>query len=65
MIMPGWQDYALTLDRMCTAVWAGDDPKAILDQADADWDAITDKIGVDKQKAVYQAWAAKSGAYPK
>jgi len=30
----------------------------------ADWDAITDKIGVDKQKAVYQGWAAKSGAYP-
>jgi len=23
-----------------------------------------DKIGVDKQKAVYQTWAAKSGAYP-
>jgi multiple sugar transport system substrate-binding protein len=31
----------------------------------SDWDAITDKIGVDKQKAVYQTWAAKSGAYPK
>ncbi len=29
-----------------------------------EWDAITDKIGVDKQKAVYDAWAAKSGAYP-
>ena len=26
---------------------------------------ITDKIGVDKQKAVYADWAAKSGAYPK
>ena len=50
---------------MMSKLWAGDDPKAILDQADADWDAITDKIGVDKQKAVYQAWAAKSGAYPK
>ena len=24
MIMPGWQDYALSLDRMCTSVWAGD-----------------------------------------
>jgi len=30
----------------------------------AEWDAITEKIGVDKQKAVYQSWAAKSGAYP-
>ena len=29
------------------------------------WDAITEQVGVDKQKAVYAAWAAKSGAYPK
>ena len=27
MIMPGWQDYALSLDRMCTAVWGGEDPQ--------------------------------------
>ena len=27
MIMPGWQDYALTIDRMCTAVWGGQAPK--------------------------------------
>jgi multiple sugar transport system substrate-binding protein len=57
--------YEEVLRQMISKLWAGDDPKAILDQADADWDAITDKIGVDKQKAVYQAWAAKSGAYPK
>ncbi len=57
--------YEEVLRQMMSKLWAGDDPKAILDQADADWDAITDKIGVDKQKAVYQAWAAKSGAYPK
>ena len=30
MIMPGWQDYALSIDRMCTAVWGGEDPKAAL-----------------------------------
>ena len=46
-------------------LWAGEDPKAILDAAAAEWDAITEKIGVDKQKAVYDAWASKSGAYPK
>src|SRR5438445_6307041 len=28
MIMPGWQDYALSIDRMCTSVWAGTDPKS-------------------------------------
>jgi multiple sugar transport system substrate-binding protein len=51
--------------QMIGKLWAGDDPKTILEAADAEWDAITDKIGVDKQKAVYQTWAAKSGAYPK
>ena len=28
------------------------------------WDAITDRIGVDKQRAAYAAWAAKPNAYP-
>ncbi|MFT3989582.1 hypothetical protein [Aestuariivirga sp.] len=27
MIMPGWQDYALSLDRMCSSVWGGADPE--------------------------------------
>jgi len=56
--------YEEVLRQAISKLWAGDDPKAILDQAAGEWDAITDKIGVDKQKAVYQAWAAKSGAYP-
>ena len=50
---------------MISKLWAGDDPKAIADAAAADWDAITEKIGVDKQKAAYANWASKSGAYPK
>ena len=37
----------------------------ILDRTAAQWDAATEQIGVDKQKAAYQSWAAKSGAYPK
>jgi multiple sugar transport system substrate-binding protein len=57
--------YEEVLRQSISKLWAGEDPKAILDAAAAQWDAITDKIGVDKQKAVYQAWAAKSGAYPK
>lgn len=56
--------YEEVLRQAISKLWAGDDPKAILDQAAGEWDAITDKIGVDKQKAVYQAWAANSGAYP-
>ena len=39
MIMPGWQDYALSLDRMCSSVWAGTDPKAASQTAAAEWDA--------------------------
>jgi multiple sugar transport system substrate-binding protein len=57
--------YEETLRQMITKLWAGEDPKSILDAAAAEWDAHTEKIGVDKQKAVYNAWAAKGGAYPK
>jgi multiple sugar transport system substrate-binding protein len=56
--------YEEVLRQSISKLWAGEDPKAILDSAAAEWDAITEKIGVDKQKAVYQGWAAKSGAYP-
>ncbi len=64
MIMPGWQDYALTLDRMCTAVWAGEDPKQALTKAAAEWDAITHKIGVDTQRAAYEQFMKLPGSYP-
>ncbi|MGQ0485625.1 MAG: extracellular solute-binding protein [Hyphomicrobiales bacterium] len=57
--------YEEVLRQMISKLWAGEDPKAIADAAAAEWDAITEKIGVDKQKAVYNSWAAKSGAYPK
>jgi multiple sugar transport system substrate-binding protein len=56
--------YEEVLRQSISRLWTGEDAKAILDDAAAQWDAITEKIGVDKQKAVYQAWAAKSGAYP-
>jgi len=46
-------------------LWAGEDPKKILDDVAKQWDEITQQVGTDKQKAVYNAWAAKSGAYPK
>jgi len=43
----------------------GEDPKKILDDVAKSWNETTQKVGVDKQKAVYKAWAAKGGAYPK
>ena len=57
--------YEEALRQGISKLWAGEDPKAILDKVAADWDGITKQVGVDKQKAVYNAWAAKSGAYPK
>jgi multiple sugar transport system substrate-binding protein len=56
--------YEEALRQGISALWSGEDPKAILDKIASQWDAITEKIGVDKQKAAYQGWAAKSGAYP-
>jgi multiple sugar transport system substrate-binding protein len=57
--------YEEVLRQAIGKLWAGEDPKKILDAAAGEWDAITKKIGVDKQKAVYANWASKSGAYPK
>lgn len=45
-------------------LWAGDDPKAILDDLAAQWDKLTERIGVEKQKRVYLDWASKPNAYP-
>ncbi len=63
LIMPGWQDYALSLDRMCTEAWAGGDPKAVLEKAATEWNATTDRIGVDKQKAAYEEFKKLPGSY--
>jgi multiple sugar transport system substrate-binding protein len=57
--------YEEALRQMISKLWAGEDPKEIADAAAAEWDAITEKIGMDKQKSVYASWASKSGAYPK
>ncbi len=57
--------YEEALRQGISRLWAGEDPKAILDDVAKSWDETTQKIGVDKQKAVYNAWAAKGGAYPK
>ncbi len=45
-------------------LWAGDDPQEILDDVAAEWDALTDRIGVDDQRRVYTDWASKPNAYP-
>ena len=57
--------YEEALRQGISRLWAGEDSKKILDDVAKQWDATTNQIGLDKQKAVYGAWAAKSGAYPK
>jgi multiple sugar transport system substrate-binding protein len=57
--------YEEALRQGISKLWAGQDPKAILDEIATQWDEITQRVGVAKQKATYSAWAAKSGAYPK
>lgn len=64
MIMPGWQDYALAIDRMCSAAWAGGDLRTLLDSAAKEWDNITNRLGVDKQRAAYQEFLKLPGSYP-
>ena len=62
MIMPGWQDYALSIDRMCTSVWGGTEPKAALETAAAEWDATTERLGKDSQKAFYEEYKKLPGS---
>jgi multiple sugar transport system substrate-binding protein len=61
-ILPGAQDYYLSLDRMATAVWAGADPQAALETAAAEWDDTTDRLGVESQKAFYDEFLKLPGA---
>jgi multiple sugar transport system substrate-binding protein len=63
LIMPGWQDYALSIDRMCTAVWGGQDPETALKRANEEWDTTTKRLGVDAQKAAYEQFNKIPGSY--
>jgi multiple sugar transport system substrate-binding protein len=56
--------YEESLTRAITAAFAGEDPQAALDQAAAEWNTLTEQVGVDVQRAAYQDWASKPNAYP-
>ncbi|BCX02679.1 MAG: ABC transporter substrate-binding protein [Candidatus Roseilinea sp.] len=64
--IPGAREYEEALDRAITAAYAGTDPKAALDKAAEEWNAITERIGVESQKAAYADWQKRLGAnaYP-
>jgi len=56
--------YEEALRQGVSRLWAGEDPKAILDDVAAQWDATTEQIGVDAQREAYLEWASKPNAYP-
>lgn len=56
--------YEEALRQGISRLWAGDDPQGILNDVAAQWDSLTDRIGMDRQKAAYNAWASKPNAYP-
>lgn len=64
--IPGAREYEEALDRAVTAAYAGTDPKEALDKAASEWNEITDRIGVDTQKAAHAEWMKTRGvnAYP-
>ena len=64
IILPklAWAANQLSLDRMCTSVWAGTDPMEALKTAAAEWDATTENLGVDAQKGFYKEYLKLPGA---
>jgi multiple sugar transport system substrate-binding protein len=65
MIMSGAGDYANSIDRGMTAIYAGKDIKSGLDQMASEWDSITQKLGVDNQRAAYAQFLKLPGATSK
>jgi multiple sugar transport system substrate-binding protein len=56
--------YEEVLRQAMSRLWAGEPSQEILDDVAAQWDALTEKISVDKQRAAYEGWASKPNAYP-
>ena len=53
-IYTGSQDYANALDRAMSKIYAGGNVQQTLDDVAKEWDAITNRLGVDKQRASYR-----------
>lgn len=67
----GYADFSLietfkyqdAMSRAVLSAIGGTDPKEALDEMASEWDQLTEQVGVDKQRAAYEAWAAKPSAY--
>ncbi len=56
--------YEDALARGLQSALSGEEPQAALDAVAEEWNDITEKVGLEEQKAAYQEWAAKPNAYP-
>ncbi len=56
--------YEESLTRAIVSALAGGNAKEALDQAAGEWNDLTEEIGVDDQRAAYEDWSSKPGAYP-
>jgi multiple sugar transport system substrate-binding protein len=62
LTMSGAGDYANAIDRAMTGIYAGKDVKDGLEEAAAEWDRITNKLGVAKQRASYANFLTYPGS---
>jgi multiple sugar transport system substrate-binding protein len=63
-IMPGTADYAVSLDRACTAAYSGTDPKKALDTAAGEWNTLTSRLGTSAQRTAYAEFLNLPGSGP-
>jgi multiple sugar transport system substrate-binding protein len=62
LTMSGAGDYANAIDRAMTSAYAGKDVKDALDEAAREWDQITRRLGVAKQRASYRNFLSYPGS---
>ena len=56
--------YDEAMSKGLSSLFGGTDPKAVANNLAATFDAITEKVGVARQKEIYAAWTKKPGSYP-
>jgi multiple sugar transport system substrate-binding protein len=64
IIMPGSQEYHTAIEQMWGAVQGGTPAEQAAADANAAFNAITDRIGRDAQKAAYQEYLKLGNVYP-
>lgn len=63
--IPGGREYMEALDHAVTGAYGGEDLQRALDEATANWEKITNRLGKDSQREAYKQWLKILGASPK